>query len=211
VVPLYARADTTSCDLSDMTAAHWFYSPKGPRPSFLRDVWTAPPNPRWYPDNCPSFNRRLAEAKASKPSLCLVSSPHTRRLCHRMKTEQMYSNSTCREGERHEKAVSLIDAGKTLCPTNTSMLVFSLIHHRPDGSHAPIQSVPHVDLPNSNSGTFTVVLATLAADPTKVSVEGINSLKSRLAISPYLQRLYSESWKESVDRSRGGRKIWYAF
>lgn len=208
ITPIYARTDISTCDLSDMTNAHWFYSPKGPRPNSLRDVWTTPPNPRWFPDNCPSFNSRLAESKLSKhlrSTICVISSPHTRRLCHRMDTE-WFGSSICREGARHEKASELV-AEAEHCPRNSSMVVLSLMHHHPDYAQQQ-QSLPSTELPKVNATLFTAVLATLSADPMKIPSDSSISVKSKLAISPYLQRLYSESWKEAIDRSYGSIKKW---
>jgi hypothetical protein len=123
-----------------------------------------------------------------------------------MDTER-FGSSICREGGRHEKAAELIAEGQH-CPSNASMTVLSLMHHHPDFTQHQ-QSLPSTELPKVNSSDFIVVLATLAADPMKVTSVNAFSVRSKLAISPHLQRLYSESWKESIDRSYESRKKWY--
>ena len=146
--------------------------------------------PMFFPDSCPSFNDRLAKAKFAdqKPSFCLVTTPHLKRLCKILGKDDSASSQlvgpnashNCHALEKQEIALATLEPAEAYIPAvqecqgsdasskSHSNIVVALMPHTHITSHEESLSK---SAKLTEKDQKLLIVPSLAADPSKITTE----------------------------------------
>ena len=145
--------------------------------------------PMFFPDSCPSFNDRLAKAKFAdqKPSFCMVTTPHLKRLCKILQKDDSSvsqlvgpnASHNCHALEKQEIALATLEPAEAYIPAVQECLNADLKSN--SHSNVVVALMPHTHITShketiSKSTKLTennqklLIVPSLAADPSRITV-----------------------------------------